>query len=30
MRQIKLCQYASWLMIDDFNVVIWSFEHFLS
>jgi hypothetical protein len=30
MRQIKLCHYAPWLMIGDFNEVMWSFEHFLS
>jgi hypothetical protein len=30
MRQIKPCQYASWLMLGDFNEVMWSFEHFLS
>jgi hypothetical protein len=27
-RRIKPCQNAPWMMIGDFNEVIWSFEHF--
>jgi hypothetical protein len=27
-RRIKPCQKAPWLMIGDFNEVMWSFEHF--
>jgi hypothetical protein len=28
LRRIKPCQYAPWLMIGDFNEVMWSYEHF--
>jgi hypothetical protein len=28
MKRLKPCQYAPWVMIGDFNEVLWSYEHF--
>jgi hypothetical protein len=30
LRRLKLCYYAMWLVIGDFNEVLWDFEHLSS